>query len=668
MLQPIMFFTGSGRFNGAASLAARAFVALSLVAGCVPVRVERAATESEPAEETPLNTFVRVEEEQGRYWFTRNGERFLSLGVNAIVDRDRNPFTQTDSKYGFDGIGRFGGDYPAWADDVGHRMKDWGFTTLGGWCHPLLYERVPLYFTEVLWLGHWNVPGSDKDMRLVDVWSDEYRADVDRAAREGVSRHRDNPRLIGYFVNNELPWYGQHGWPTSDHVSLISRYLELPDPAPGRTRLLAFLRRHYASDFAAFAADWEAQAASFDELAAVSWISPRRAAHRRAVSAWTGEVAEEYFRLTAEAVRRYDPNHLLLGARFASRPYPPVMKACAKYSDVVSINYYRQSGVFEEEEMSAMAALCGKPVLITEFSWRAMENSSGCPNTRGAPVTVDTQQDRAERFRRYATTALRQPYLVGYHWFCYADQPPGGRFDGEDSNYGLVDTEDRPYEILLSAITEINHRAAEIHSAAVAPPSAPRFELLEPYREVTVRGGGRPLEKSLVIQAREASHVTWGDLGAGARVDASPAGDHLVLSSCPRGWGCGITFTPTSAPSNPDGSHNLLGATALAVRLRAPAGFRFSLGITESGAAPLGEQTYDGFGDADGESFRLPEQVADGEWRDYVLPLSSVSVHTGYGNQRGNCILDTEAIRDVDLLFPGGQPDSRVELEWVRVE
>jgi agarase len=85
------------------------------------------------------------------------------------------------------------------------------------------------------------------------------------------------------------------------------------------------------------------------------------------------------------------------------------------------------------------------------------------PNTRGAGPIVKTQADRAAAFVRYATLALSKPNLVGYHWFEHADEPKEGRFDGENSNYGVVDIRDEPYRALTQAMTQLNAQAEVLH-------------------------------------------------------------------------------------------------------------------------------------------------------------------------------------------------------------
>ena len=59
------------------------------------------------------------------------------------------------------------------------------------------------------------------------------------------------------------------------------------------------------------------------------------------------------------------------------------------------------------------------------------------------------------------------PYVVGAHWFQYTDEPTLGRpKDGEDYNFGLVDIEDRPYQEITTAFTEIHADVPLLHSTA----------------------------------------------------------------------------------------------------------------------------------------------------------------------------------------------------------
>jgi hypothetical protein len=347
------------------------------------------------------------------------------------------------------------------------------------------------------------------------------------------------------------------------------------------------------------------------------------------------------------------------------------MAACGRYADVISVNHYRKTGIFDARQVGAISALAGKPVMITEFSWRAMENSSGCSNSKGADVTVKTQQDRADRFRTYATNALAQPFIVGYDFFMYHDQPPMGRFDGEDSNYGLVDIHDGFYTTLLGAITEVNGRAAQIHEQSRLPMPSYDPKVLADYREVKVRGGANALAQPVVFVDRTSKFETWGDFPGGSKISVEPSATNgFAFSVKPgSGWGAGVTFQPSqNLPANPDGSASLTGGSRVVVVLNAPAGIKFRTGLEESGHGPSEAQTFGGYGNADGESYHHNETVTKAGLNEYVFPLAEMVVASGYGNQRGNYCIDTDAVATINLFVFGGQKDCDFELVSVRFE
>jgi agarase len=69
----------------------------------------------------------------------------------------------------------------------------------------------------------------------------------------------------------------------------------------------------------------------------------------------------------------------------------------------------------------------------------------GLPNTKGAGLVVATQALRAEGYKNYTTILAKLPYVIGFHWFEWFDEPVEGRaLDGENSNYGLVNINGKP--------------------------------------------------------------------------------------------------------------------------------------------------------------------------------------------------------------------------------
>ncbi|HEY8240660.1 MAG TPA: hypothetical protein VIH35_04395, partial [Kiritimatiellia bacterium] len=469
------------------------------------------------------------------------------------------------------------------------------------------------------------------------------------------------------------PWYGDRGWPTSPKVSLVTRYMNLPKEAPGKARVIDFLKDFYKDDFNLFLKEWIAEAASFDELRVNSAIEPRVPASRRAVALWAGVVADQYYKVCSAAVRKVDPNHLLLGSRFAQRAYVPIMEACARYCDVVSLNHYSKSGEFNDAMVGAVAALTKRPILITEFSWRATENRSGLGNDKGADVTVPTQRDRASAFKRYATEALQQPYLLGYDWFQYNDQPPKGRgFDGENSNYGLVDIHDEPYEELVTAIREVNAEAQTLHAESQVARPVYNPEVLADFREVRVRGSDTRLGTPIIFGDASSSRHMYGDSGSGSTISEHVTRDKFVEVeyNTGRGWGCGISFRPAAkCPTNAGGSARLLGASKIRIRMRADSEVDFSVALNESGHGGTDAQTFDGFQSSDGESYVHSPVKGEGDWKEYVFELNHFEHTSYYGNQRGNNIVDMHALAEININFtgPAGKPAS-AQVAWIKAE
>ena len=88
-----------------------------------------------------------------------------------------------------------------------------------------------------------------------------------------------------------------------------------------------------------------------------------------------------------------------------------------------------------------------------------------------------TQQDRASHFDRYVTALAQMPFLVGFHWFEFTDEPAEGRFDGENSNYGLVNIKDEPWQVLVERMTQVKRPGRNSsNSASKASPDALRLK------------------------------------------------------------------------------------------------------------------------------------------------------------------------------------------------
>jgi hypothetical protein len=374
-----------------------------------------------------------------------DGAPFVSVGVNSITAHGTRNAATGAYAYHDAILARYGSD-EAWGRATGPRLRGWGFNTAGGWSQAeLLADELAV--TAVLYLG-----GGDWQTGDVADWFDPgWEAHVRARVEQVVTPWVGDPRVLGWFLDNEMRWGPDWRGPQS----LLALYLALPADAPGKAVAVDAL---LAVDPAA--------GARAELLARTSWGELPAAA----VTRFLEQAAERYFATATAILRARDPDHLVLGNRDVSyMTRAEVWQAAARHVDVLSVNYYvykegvgelalnLSGGVDPAGWLRAQHELTGKPLLISEFGFRAAD--SLLPNS-WPPVypTLATQADRADAYDAYVTGARGVPWIVGTHWFEWADQPAEGRFDGEDNNWGLVNEADDPYTVLVERMTAVNAR------------------------------------------------------------------------------------------------------------------------------------------------------------------------------------------------------------------
>ena len=172
--------------------------------------------------------------------------------------------------------------------------------------------------------------------------------------------------------------------------------------------------------------------------------------------------------MAARAIRAADPEALYFGDRLPIYYDPAAVRAMAPYVDAVATNYNVDSsdGWIADYYFDGLRKLSGgKPVLVSEWFFAARHNRTGNVNN-GHLMTVNTQAERAAGAMAATENFAAIPEVIGAHWFQYYDHPKGGRPDGEDYDFGLVDINDEPYRRLTTALATANRRAGEIHSEA----------------------------------------------------------------------------------------------------------------------------------------------------------------------------------------------------------
>jgi len=399
-----------------------------------------------------------VESRGGASWLrTPCGDPFFSVGVNNVND-GRVASASTTMGYRWNAVSP---DFPSWLATTRGRLTAWGFNTASG--SSLAPEVLELPSIPDLELGrtarfHW-----------VDPFDPAVEQRVRATARELVAPYRGSPYRIGYFTDNEIGWW---------NGALFAFYLERGATNHTKQRLVALLREHYADDWRRFAADFVPPqgVTSFGDLLRQRGATPRLRSGGRGIDVvrrWTGVIAERYYRIVGRALHEADPEALLFGDRLPIYYDPAAVRAMAPYVDVITTNYNVDSpdGWIAHYYFDGLRKLSGgKPVLVSEWFFAADENRSGNRNN-GHLMTVRTQAERARGAAAAAERFAREPGIVGTQWFQYYDHPRGGRADGEDYDFGLVDVDDRPYDELVAALAGVNPRLTGLHRAGPAPAS-----------------------------------------------------------------------------------------------------------------------------------------------------------------------------------------------------
>jgi hypothetical protein len=246
--------------------------------------------------------FFTLDKRKGRWWLiTPHGKTFFSLALNHIDSTSLRYEENLDIWRD-----KYGNSQKKWLQQaVAPHLKAWGFNSVG-WVQEVV-TRAPnnhrhsrnFTFEEYQWLGmpycH-MLPFADfhqweAEVRHPDFFSPGFQDWCDYVARAHCARMADDPNLIGYFYIDCPTWV---------HTRRPSQWKgPLFDPAKLETD------------------------AGRKELY---------------------EMATQYYRVTHDAIRRYDRHHLILGDRYeANAPLPmEVINAARPYVDVLSFQDFRQ--------------------------------------------------------------------------------------------------------------------------------------------------------------------------------------------------------------------------------------------------------------------------------------------------------------------------------------
>ncbi len=414
--------------------------------------------------------FFRVVQKDGRWWVIDPlGRGTVLLGVDHITYRGHHSERSGRSSHLEANKAKFP-NKADWEADTLRRLKTWGFNMLGADCDMNLRHRG-LIHTSFLRIGadlcrkgmapdrficpHENRPCS----AFPNVFHPDFAAWADDVARRKCAPNKNDPWLFGYFIDNELAWWGRG----SSATGLFDAVAALPEAHSAKVAQRKFLAERGVKGEPSLEVKLD-----FLRLA-----------------------ADIYFRVSSEAIRRHDPNHLVMGARFAglNGAHPVVWEVSGKYCDVVTFNSYPWADLDRNVVLTAQGQhaprvteafakqyeYAKRPILITEWSFPALD--SGLPCTSGAGQRFLTQKLRTQATELFARTMLSMPYLIGYDYFMWVDEPAEGISDAfpENSNYGLINEQGEAYPEITEMFTKLHRDLAAVRAAGLPPErSAPK--------------------------------------------------------------------------------------------------------------------------------------------------------------------------------------------------
>jgi len=443
-----------------------------------PYTMDRAVSDVRAA---ATGFFRVVQNPDGRWWtIDPLGRGIVLLGIDHVTFGGH-----WCEKLGYAPHGRKNeakyADKAAWEAETLGRLKDWGFNMLGAGCDPRLSHRG-LVHTEFLSIGNdFTNLGEAYDITpdeqrpcsaFPNVFHPDFEAFSVFRARERCVPHKDDPWLLGYFIDNELAWWGR-GEP---EAGLFDAVMKKPATHTAKLALRDALKEQVGGDIARFNGVWGTALKTFDDILTLTAL-PHDTATRRALKLeFLRLAAERYFSITSKAIRAADPNHLVLGARFAGTwgAHPEVWKISGNHCDIVTFNFYPMADLDEGRvytdfgkkgelvtgHFTTYYDYAKRPMLITEWSFPALD--AGLPSVHGAGQRFFTQAERTAATKLFARTMLSLPFLLGYDYFMWVDEPALGISTPfpEDSNYGLINEDGKPYDLIVNMFTELHRDAA----------------------------------------------------------------------------------------------------------------------------------------------------------------------------------------------------------------
>lgn len=368
--------------------------------------------------------FFHLQKTGGTWWLVDpNGAEMVSLGINHIAPHfllSDDYRAENIETYGVDlvtatGLPNLRGEavkvFQAASMEL---VRSWGFNTLG--------KHNPVPQTQMPWLASFRPAPIDgwrnnkKD--YPDPFDPETERLVEAKAREWAQAHGQDRLIIGIAMNDMPRWRSSpqqiHPW--------IRKLMRRHAGTPGKRAWVNFLKTRYSSPQIA-ANVYGSNAMTWQDIEGQSaWgrpNDPQRAF--RDELAFLPMVADRWYELTTEALRRQAPNHLIFGDKIIVPEDMPewLEPIVARHFDVLCLQWFGRADV-QIEKLESLHLETGKPILMADSSFA--HPNERVPNPKGFPVS--SQDAVGEEYYRYLQAIISKPYIVGWHHCGFMEGSP----------------------------------------------------------------------------------------------------------------------------------------------------------------------------------------------------------------------------------------------------
>ncbi len=497
--------------------------------------------------------FIHLEKDNGVWWLAdHTGERFITTGMNhvgegGVLFNEVNKGWMT-GRFGEDIRGSWGGLNPraknigAYADMVVKDFQDYAFNTIPfhAYSTPLhLYEKRKIYYVAKIKVQNISLMQMNRARgdRFPDVFSVSFRNKLDDLAKKICTPLRDAKYCLGYayFDMPDLKpvrrWQRQL-FPDGGLVyPWVQDMRELPDDAAGKQEWVRILKQNHASASEAARVYAVDDIDSWEDLAKItSWpVKPNDVARvKKDAEDMLVALAEKWYGLHYELIKKYDSNHLLLGDKhdvgydkWVDRIPDGVLEAIGKYNDVLTIQYYSFYTDLHNVTLRELHSKTGLTIINGDHSY-AFKTPK---HTKIKGLEVDSFEAVANEYRRYMKGTMEDhPYMLGW-WHCgYIEQWAPAGTKGLGQQCGFFSPFGEPNAELLSLVKQANENAAHWHGGA-STYDQPRTQKLAPNTpaemiaalELTAE---QQSKLDVLEKERQAAETKFGDFDGEAVRDA----------------------------------------------------------------------------------------------------------------------------------------------------